>query len=616
MRLLLINVLLFLFFGTIAQDKKALDSLTEQAKGTNIIKKVIALNELCRLYSGTDNSKAMDFAKEALNLSLSAKNTSLIAQSKNRLGTIYDYKGIIDSANANYIEALKIFENLGDKSGIASVYQNIGVMYYFQNDLDKAIDYYNKAIVLRNKTNELEFVAKLQNNMAAIFRRQKKYDLAIDYYRRSIEIKTRFKDQEAIATGYSNLAVTYLYMEKFDSSKALLNKALVINKSLNSNINLAGNYFTFSEISFNEKKYLETKVELKNTLEFAEKAESNDIIYNVYELLWQVDTAIGDYKSAVHNGHLASIYKAKVFKEERAKAVEKLNVLYETEKKDNEINTLNTEQEKEKIRKRLLLFGLLVALTIIFIFGFFYKKIKDKNSLLSFQKREIEDKTEALNKQSAEIARHQSQMNPHFIFNALVSIQNFILKENKHAAANSLSQLSQLMRITLYNSEKDFLTLKEEKQFLDFFVEFEKMRFDNFFTYSFVIDESIDIENTLLPPMIIQPFIENSIKHGLIPKRSGGELRVSIYKKTEASKDLLVIEIKDNGIGRTETSTRKRDINHKSKGIDITLNRIKNAHNLSEQASSEHYEVIDLEDANKDSIGTLVMIKLPFIENF
>lgn len=566
---------------------------------------------MCRIYSGIDNAKAMQMANEALKISVINKNITLVAQSKNRLGTIYDCRGIIDSANLNYIEALKLFEQHNDKSGIAAVYQNIGVMYYFQDDLNKAIDYYNKAIVLRNETNELDFVAKLQNNIAVILRRQKKYDLAIDYYKKSLGIKLQFKDAEAIATAYSNIAVAYLYLQKYDSAKVLLNKALITNQKINSSINLVRNYFTLAEILFNEKKYSESKIQLSKTIIFAEKAQSNDVLCNAYDLLWQVDTAVGDYKSAVLNEHISSTYKARVFKDDKAKAVEKLNVLYETEKKDKEIVALNAEQEQEKLRTKLLIVGLTLALTIIFITILFYRKLKSKNTLLLFQKREIENKTEVLNKQAAQIARHQSQMNPHFIFNALVSIQNFILKENKHSAANHLSQLSKLIRLTLYNSEKDYITLKEEKQFLDFYIDFEKSRFENLFTATFKINEYIDIENTLIPPMIIQPFVENAFKHGLSPKISGGQLQISINKTL----NYLVIDIKDNGVGRVKAQNNT-DENHKSKGLEITVNRIKTANQLNGLDNTNCYEIIDLYDENKQSIGTHIKIKLPFIENY
>ncbi|MEO6305432.1 MAG: tetratricopeptide repeat protein, partial [Bacteroidia bacterium] len=470
----LILIFFFSFLSSFGQDKLALDSLTSQLQSTSVKVKVKALNELCRLYTGTDNKKAMYFAKQALQISVKAKNALLIGQSQNRLGTIYDYIGVLDSANINYLSALKIFEDLNDKSGIAAVYQNIGVMYYFQNDLEKAIVYYSKAIDLRNETNELDFVAKLQNNIAVILRRQEKYDEAIAYYNKALAIKLKFNDNEAIASSYANLGTAYLYKKDFVNARIFFEKALTINTKLNSKINLAGNYFSLGELFFNQGKYNEARENTHRSIELATEAQSNDVLYNDYDLLWQIDTAIGDYKSAASNVHIAGTYKAKVFKNEKAQAVEKLNVLYETEKKDKEIITLNAEQEKEKIWTQLLLIGFGLVIIILMITAVYFKKLQAKNKLLLFQKKEIEDKTQQLNQQASEIAQYRSQMNPHFIFNALVSIQKFILKENKFNAVDYLTRLSKLMRLTLYNSEKEYISIKDEKQFLEFYLGFEQ----------------------------------------------------------------------------------------------------------------------------------------------
>lgn len=601
-----------------SQDKTALDSLTQQKENASLPVRIKALNELCRIYTGIDNSKAMHFSALAIQNSLRSKNELLIAQSKTRLGTIYEYRGVLDSATFNYLAALKIFESFKDKSGIASVYQNMGVMYYFQNDLDKAIDYYSKAIKLRTQTNELEYVAKLQNNIAVILRRQEKYDEAIDYYKKALAIKSKLNDQEAIAVSYANMGTAYLYLKDFNNAKLFLKKALDINSKLNSNINLAGNYFTLGEINFNEKKYDAARLNVTTSMHFATTAESNDILYNACELLWQIDTAVGDYKAAVLRIHEGMVYKAKVFKKEKAEAIEKLNVLYETEKKDKEIVTLNAEQNKERTQRKFLLFGFGLTLIILIITTVYFKKVKSKNELLSFQKREIEDKTHLLNLQATEIAKHRTQMNPHFIFNALVTVQKFILKENKFNAAHYLTMLSKLMRLTLYNSEKEYISLKEEKEFLDFYIEFERSRFENSFTYSFLPDETIDENNTLVPPMILQPFIENAIKHGLSPKNTGGTIEIFIRRITDQhTKAHLLFEVKDNGVGR-ETAKKQAipDEDHRSKGLDITVSRIRTTCRTNNLDERECVEIIDLKDIKNACTGTLVKIKLPLIENF
>lgn len=613
-----LNSIIYIFLTgcLLGQDKVALDSLNLQKESTVLPVKIKALNELCRIYTGIDNSKAMYYSKLALQHSAISKDVLLMAQSLNRVGTIYDYRGIIDSANINYLEALKIFEEYKDKSGIASVYQNIGVMYYFQNDLDRSIEYYLKAIALRNETQELDFVAKLQNNIAVILRRQKKYNQAIDFYNKALAIKLKFNDKEAIANAYSNLASVYSYKELTDSAKFFLDKAITLNKEMNSSINLAGNYLQLAELFFSERNYKEARIATLMSIDLAKAAESNDVLYNSYEVMWNIDTANKDFRSAILNKHIASQYKAKVFKDEKAKAIERLNVLYETEKKDKEIITLNARQEKEKTQKQLLLIGLGLTLIILTITAIYFKKLHSKNKLLSFQKREIQDKTALLNQQASEIAQYRTQMNPHFIFNALVTIQKFILRENKFNASHYLTQLSKLMRLTLYNSEKEFITIKEEREFLDLYIEFERSRFENSFTYVFHLDETIDENNILIPPMIFQPFIENAIKHGFSAKANEDRIDIFITNQSAGKQPYLLIEINDNGVGR-EAANRRRvnDTEHKSKGLDITIQRIKTACIANEITINDHFEIIDLKN-NNVPIGTQVKIKLPLIENF
>ncbi len=573
---------------------------------------------MCRIYTGTDNDKAMYYSGQAIQNAIKSKDALLIAHSQNRLGTICDYRGVIDSANINYLAALKIFETFDDKSGIAMVYQNIGVMYYFQNDLDKAKDYYLKAIHLRTETNELDYIAKLQNNIAVIFRRQKKYNQAIDFYHQALAIKLKFSDQEAIANAYSNLAEAYSYKGVADSASLYLKKAITINEKINSKINLAGNYLQLAEINQDGGDLINARLNVLRSIQYATEAESNDILYNDYELLWNVDTLEKDFRSAVINKQLASEYKAKVFKDDKAKAIEKLNVLYETEKKDKEIVSLNAEQERKRIQRQFLILGLALTLLVLIVTAVYFKKVKNKNKLLSFQKRDIEDKTALLNQQATEIAQYRTQMNPHFIFNALVTVQKFILKENKFNAAHYLTQLSKLMRLTLYNSEKEYITLKEEKEFLDFYIEFEHSRFENLFTYTFNLDDNVDEENILIPPMIIQPFIENAIKHGLSPKNGEGTIEILIKQETDIHKTpFLLLQIKDNGVGREAAKKQSnKEEGHRSKGLSITINRVRTACHVNKLDDANCVEIVDLINDEKEAAGTLVKIKLPLIENF
>ncbi|MGL5888248.1 MAG: histidine kinase, partial [Bacteroidia bacterium] len=183
--------------------------------------------------------------------------------------------------------------------------------------------------------------------------------------------------------------------------------------------------------------------------------------------------------------------------------------------------------------------------------------------------------TELLNRRivASEMSALRAQMNPHFVFNAINSIQHFILRDNATEAHRFLSKFSKLIRNVLDNSRQEIISLERETETIKLYLELEALRFSNSFSYQLIIAPEIVQQTTFIAPMLIQPFIENAIWHGLLHKENGaGELTITIGRKN----DLLQIEIDDNGIGRTAaaaitTNTPKK---HKSVGIKNTLERI------------------------------------------
>src|SRR6185295_7264690 len=161
----------------------------------------------------------------------------------------------------------------------------------------------------------------------------------------------------------------------------------------------------------------------------------------------------------------------------------------------------------------------------------------------------------------------RSQMNPHFIFNSLNSIQHFITTKEKEEALNYLSKFSKLIRQILENSRENTVSIANELQLLQLYVQLEQLRFSNKFTYHLHTDEELDIENTEIPPLLIQPYVENAILHGLVSKNGNGELNLSFEKKNGA----LICKVEDNGIGRKQSAMllEKKESKHKSLGIKV-----------------------------------------------
>ena len=212
-----------------------------------------------------------------------------------------------------------------------------------------------------------------------------------------------------------------------------------------------------------------------------------------------------------------------------------------------------------------------------------------------------------------ELLLRQLQMSPHFIFNAINSIQGYILKNDIDNALDYLSRFSRLIRTTLENSSKQHITLEEELAYLKNFIDIKAMRYGNLFTTTLVVDPKIDVESTLIPPMLIQPLIENAIKHGLYYNNQHGELHIGFHMKND---EVFQVIVHDNGIGRNRSIQ-----SHETKGKSVELNALKILENrmklLNDTNHTDLYNLtfFDLYDQSGEPAGTKVEVELPILQN-
>lgn len=200
----------------------------------------------------------------------------------------------------------------------------------------------------------------------------------------------------------------------------------------------------------------------------------------------------------------------------------------------------------------------------------------------------------------------RSQMNPHFVFNCMNSIKALIQDGQPDKAVQYLTTFSKLIRNLFSQSDKNEITLYDEIETCRHYLQLESMRFDARFVYSIEIDEHIDLKSVLIPAMIIQPFIENAIWHGLVPRGGGGELMIKIELK---GRDINIV-IDDNGIGREASKLHKSSLTafHQSKGINLTQSRLLLDNILQKREASLHYT--DKRDSQGKSAGTKVVISI------
>jgi ligand-binding sensor domain-containing protein len=224
-------------------------------------------------------------------------------------------------------------------------------------------------------------------------------------------------------------------------------------------------------------------------------------------------------------------------------------------------------------------------------------------------KREEYLKTE-FNKQlaQAETKALRAQMNPHFIFNCLNSINSFVIDQKHEIASDYLIKFSKLIRLILDNSRSDTISIDKELETLKLYVLLESARFDNKFKCIYHIAEEVNIDTIMIPPMLLQPFVENAIWHGLMQKEGEGTITIEIKKEDE---EFLNISITDDGIGREMAAQLKsKSATHKSHGLKVTSQRIEMMNKLNSTGAQVH--IIDLKDDQGNATGTRVELIIPF----
>jgi LytS/YehU family sensor histidine kinase len=219
---------------------------------------------------------------------------------------------------------------------------------------------------------------------------------------------------------------------------------------------------------------------------------------------------------------------------------------------------------------------------------------------------------EELHKRMAETEHMalQAQMNPHFIFNCLNSIQQYIFDQDIQVANKYLTGFAKLIRATLYNSSKPFITLAEEIAYISAYLSLEKLRFKEKMDYTVEVAPSLrkDVEDIFLPPMLIQPYVENSMRHGLRHRsEAGGYIRINVVQED----DKLTFIIEDNGIGREQAARYKtrEHIEYQSKGMSLTADRIRLINTVN--GGNIAVEVFDLKDQQGEACGTRVVLRFP-----
>lgn len=571
-------------------EAKKTDNLKIQAR--IIIKLGILNNERGNI------EKAKKLFSESFVISKRINDTSLILSSKGNLGNCHLNLGEYKDAIKIYSEIIEIAEKNNNITVSAIANGALGNLYLIKHEYEKALKYYKISENKFKKSENSNGIALSLLNIATVNANMKKYKDAVTGYNKAYTIFMKDKNYLNSAKCKSGIAKIYLKLNKYNKSIIAEKKALITYKKLNSKFDISYAYSMIASNFINLKKYQSALLFLDSAYNLSVQAKNYSTLESITDKIRRCYDSIGNYNKAYQYSKLNKTYYDSVYNIENENKFSELEIKFETFKKEQEIELYKKNKElleKESRHRLILLISVSSFLVLLFIILFlFYNRNKLKHKI---KQTDLENKLLRV------------QMNPHFIFNALSSIEHYIYKNDIQNSSLYLTDFAKLMRLILESSRKELISLNSEIEILNYYVNFQKLRISYPLNFSIDISEDIDTENCLFPPMLIQPFIENAIKHGFTNKSDNAYIKISMYLKN----NLIFVEIEDNGIGIKKT--KEHEQKHQSLSIQITKERLQNIFGRKHKQKSTLI-IKDLNTINPTLHGTRISFKIPFIEEF
>jgi tetratricopeptide (TPR) repeat protein len=571
----------------------------------------LACNEMGVLYYQTgEYMTAVSWYKKALAYDRQTGNRQDEAMRLNNIGQAYSSMGNFSLALDYLSEALMIDREFKDSARIATRLNNIGIVYYKFEQFQKALDFFREAWRIDSLRKDTTNFAIRLNNLGKVYLNAGKYAEAEKCFLQALDVDKKTKNERDMAIRFSNLGQTYA--ARGDNNKALgfFQKALAIDSRFSYRPGMASDLYYIGICLKNTNRTKEAGEYFLMAEEQAEMIDDADILIKIYNELARIEEKSGNISKSLDYYKKWASLKDSVYNAESRKKLADFQSYYESEKKERELESLQMEMQINQISlkqkddelksqqiSKLWFITLLILVIILILFVYFVRLQKEKKKQLQL-KQQLN-----LYMQKALI----QQMNPHFFFNTLNSIQYYILKNDKVTSNKYLSMFARLMRTTLNNSQHESISLADELEALKTYIELEQLRFVNKFDYRIEIDSEADVNNISLPPFILQPYIENAIWHGLMQMENDkqGMLLLSISRKDK----WLICAIEDNGIGREKAMELSHNSGkHVSLGTRITETRIDLINQLYNSKLNVKYN--DLYDAEGNPSGTRVEISL------
>lgn len=486
------------------------------------------------------------------------------------------YSGNYDIAVQYYLEALKLAEKTQNLKSMEIAYNGLGISFMHQPNREKlALSYLEKALEIAIKNKNRKGQAMHLLSISGYYLKIKDYKRARKELARLLTLNEALNDQHGVAMTYQQIGEVYEAEDKMSDALKYFKRALSLFTIRGDKLQQANTHYKLGEIYFNQNEILNSLRQFEKAEQFAQSLNQKVLLMNsakakaeIYEKLDQPIKALALYKFAQQQkdslNHLQQSLK-----------METLQKQFDVEHKEYEIALLSNSKKAQATalkNKNLIVTVLslvLVGILIIAVYQYRLRKIRS-DAALALQ-GEAKEKLAAIyerNLMEAEVIAARMQITPHFLFNSLNAIKFLIQTNENKKARDYLVLLSRFIRSILETSKRPAYTMVEELNLISSYLKLENNRFDDNFKFTVTNSMKYWEELPIIPPLLLQPFVENAIWHGLLPSE---ETTKRLDISATATETSIVVIIEDYGVGRSKGTTLK---NHQSMGYEITNKRI------------------------------------------
>lgn len=532
------------------------------------------------------------YHNKSLKLAIQEKDSTQLFYNYNNLGQVFRKQDITALAIDYFHKALKISDATGNFKSSSYTMNALGTTLILQKDYDRAMNYFRQSSAIAKKRNDTRTLAYNYGSIGEIMLAENRVDSAMQYFITSREMLLQTGSESGMGVAEHLVGKAFFAQGDFVNAGSQFKKALVYHKNIKDLRYQAYCNAYLGKIENEKRNFSEAKNYFDLAKSQAERVNSLKNLMEVYVGYVQMYKELEQWENAYSANEKYHNYADSILNIKSKKTIAALEIGFETKKKEQKIELLSAENELKNQRLRA---GVILLIVLIFVIILIFY-------ILQIRKKQAHLKQTDLQQQVL-----RSQMNPHFIFNVLGSIQNYMHVNNPKKAAGYLSQFASLTRATLEYSTEDAISLNDEITMLRNYMELEQMRKPGVFEFVIEYDDELELDFINVPPMMVQPFVENAIKHGFKNIDYIGTLRLSFTDKQE----YLAVEIEDNGAGIQHKNRTSHQ--HRSLAMEIFEKRRKLIqHKFNKDFK---FEIVNLSDLNTGLSGVKVTLQIPIFDN-